>query len=379
MVWHAFGMRVVVSSFVAVFVVACGQPNLPLPDEPTALDRFVIGELEAEAVPGLQAVVVRRGAIEFSGAWGLADTDTGRLVTTDTLFTLASVSKLVVGVAVMQLVEDGRIELDDAVDSHVAFPVRHPRYPETPITVRMLLNHTGGIADNWDVMDPLYTEGDSPLALGTFMAGYFESSGAYYDARKGFTESPPGRGYEYTNIGNALAAHLVEAVDGRDFEACCQAEIFAPLGMQRTSFRLSALDTADLAMPTRWSRGWSPVGHLGWPDYPNGSLRTSATQFAQFLLATTGQGPLGGAAVLQPATIAEMLRIQDPEIDSGQGLVYFWWQLDGQEVVGHDGGERGIATEVFVRPALEDGVLLFANGELSASSMARIERRLLAL
>ncbi|MEM6992832.1 MAG: serine hydrolase domain-containing protein [Myxococcota bacterium] len=363
--------------FGAMACLGCADPYVPLPADATALDRLVVEQLESDATPGLQATVFADGEVTFSAAWGWADTETERLADPDTLFTMASVSKLVVAVAVMQIVERGAVRLDDAIDAHLPFAVRHPQHPDTPITVRMLLSHSGGIRDNWDVMNPLYTEGDSPLALGTFVAGYVEADGAYFDAARNFTPTAPGEGYEYSNLGNALTAHLVEVVDGRDFEVYCQAEIFEPLGMNRTSFRLAGLDPEALAVPTQWDRGWWPLPHAGWPDYPDGSLRTTTDQLARFMMATTGDGSHDGARVLRADSVAEMLRVQAPTLEPTQGLAYYWWDLDGERVVGHDGGDDGIASEVLYRPAHDDGVLLVANGELGVDAFQTIQRELL--
>jgi len=354
---------------ILAFASACAQPNVPLPEEPTELDRAIVAELEDEAVPGLQAAVFRDGEVVFTGAWGMADTQTRELVDEETLFLVASVSKLITTVAVMQLVEDGRLDLDAPVDGLVGFPVRHPDHPEVAITTRMLLAHVGGIRDDWDVMEPLYTEGDFEGTLGGFLESYLRGEGEY--AANGFGAQPVTR-YEYSNIGNTLAALVVERVSGEDFAQRTTRTIFEPLGMDDAGWYLRDVDVSRLAIATEWFRGWEPVAHYGFPDYPSGSLRTSADELARFLIAVTRD-------LLQPAIRDEMLQVQFPELDAAQRLGFFSWELDGEGVLGHDGGEIGCASEVLYRPARDDGVVVLANGDLSFGAFQRIERLLLAL
>lgn len=346
------------------------EPDLPLPSSATPLDERVVGKLEAQGAPGLQAAVLRDGDLAATHAWGWADTKTKRLVDEDTLFTIASVSKLITTVAALRLVDEGELALDEPVDA--GFSVAHPTH-DAPITLRQLLTHTSSIADNWNVMDPLYTDGEPAVELREFLEGYLRPGGSFFHERNWHDDRPATR-YDYSNVGVALVALAVERASGRDFSQYCREEIFDPLGMDATGWFLREVDLERLAVPTTWRRGWNPSGHYEIPDYPSGSLRTTATELGRFLLAATD--PEGG--LLKPETIDEMLRIQDPALDEHQALAFFWWTLDGEDVVGHDGGDPGVSSEVLLRPSEGDGVVLLANGELSPSAFADIERAVLA-
>ena len=342
-----------------LFLLAC-EPAIPLPADATELDRAVIEELRADRVPGLQAAVIRDGEVELH-AWGRADTRTDRPVDDDTLFTIASVSKLITTVAVMLLVEEGAIDLDAPLA--IDIDLRHPG-----ITMRHLLTHTSGIVDTWSVLEAHYTRGDPEIALRDYLQGYLEPSGAYYREKNWDAFER----FEYSNIGIALAAVVVEDVSGRDFATFCRERIFEPLGMSETSWYTSGIDESRLAVPTKWKRGWDVEGHWSYPDYPNGTLRTSAAQLARFMIAATDRG----AGFLRSETIDAMLRIQTLG-DGAQALGFFWWRLDDEDVVGHDGGEPGIATEALMRPARGDGVVVLTNGDLSAAGFRNVERALL--
>lgn len=356
---RAWGTLLVMRSpLLVVFALFACEPSIPLPDDATRLDRIVVEELRADGVPGLQAAVVREGgALVY--AWGWADTRERRRVDEATIFTIASVSKLVATVAVMQQVEAGTLTLDAPLEVGVAL--------RDPVTLRELLTHTSGIVDHWPIMEASYTPHDPVVSMRDFLTGYLEEGGAYFDPRNYGTR---GR-FEYSNIGIALAALAVEEVTGMDFRAYCDARIFGPLGMEDTGWFVSDVDASRLAVPTRWKpRGWRPGPHMSWPDYPNGTLRTRAEEFARFLVTVTDRS----AGFLAPATVDEMLRVQ---AEDGQALGFFWWRLAGEDVVGHDGGEPGIATEALVRPGRGDAVVVFANGDLSPEGFRRIEGALL--
>lgn len=338
-----------------------GEGTTALLDDPDLGD-FIAERMDTARLPGLAAALVYDGEVTAAGAWGMANVEEDRPVGVDTIFNLASVSKTITAAAVMQAVEDGQFKLDDDVDDVLPFDVAHPDSGKA-ITARMLLTHTSGIADNWDVMDVVYTDGDSPIALGDFLEGYLTPGGDWYYAGQNFGDAP-GESYDYSNIGASLAGYLVEAASGEGFDTWTEDRIFSPLGMDACSWHLSDLDEDDIAMPYGWYSGdWEPYGFYGYPDYPDGLLRTSAPQLARFLAAFTAGGVYDGERILDADTVDDMLSAQIPDIDDTQGLIWYSWDLDGDTVWGHNGGDDGVATEILFRPSDGAGVVLLANGD----------------
>lgn len=333
--------------------------------ELSALDEEILDIMDSDHVPGLSACIVRDGEIAWCQGYGWADIEAERAVEPDTSFLLASVSKAVVGVALMQAVEQVGLDLDADVGDVLPFEVRHPDYPNKEITARMLATHTSGIADNWDVMDALYTYGeDSPIALGDFMEGYLVEGGSWYDDWWNWTDEGPGGYADYSNIGTALAAYVVEETTGTPFDRWCDQNIFEPLGLRDTAWKLADMDEQSLALPYEWeSGGYVTDGHYGFPDYPSGQLRSSASAMARFLLAISEGGALDGERVLEASNVNELLSTQFAGLDPDQGIFWYRWELDGQEVWGHNGGEVGASTEILLT---EDGrglvVLMNAEG-----------------
>ncbi|MBM4247491.1 MAG: beta-lactamase family protein, partial [Deltaproteobacteria bacterium] len=176
--------------------------------------------------------------------------------------------------------------------------------------------------------------GDSPIALRDFMVGYFTPGGACYDATKNFTASPPGTHYLYSNLATALLGYLVEAATGTRLDDHCDARIFAPLSMADTGWHLADFAPRDVAMPYESVGGelyeW---GLFGYPDYPDGQLRSSADDLARFLAAWAGAGTYDGAQILEAATVAEALSVQFPDIDPTQGLSWYYDTVGARTVV----------------------------------------------
>jgi CubicO group peptidase (beta-lactamase class C family) len=181
------------------------RPLRTLAGQPAGLDQAVRELMSAGRLPGLSAAVVREGEVVWTRAWGLANIAAGRLVTSDTLFMLASVSKTVVATAVLQAIEEGFFDLDTDVNHVLPFSVRNPVHPDVPITVRELLTHTSSIRDNWKLLIYSYVAGDAEMELGRFLRRYLAPTGADL-APNNYYAVGPGRSYRYANVGASLAA-----------------------------------------------------------------------------------------------------------------------------------------------------------------------------
>jgi CubicO group peptidase (beta-lactamase class C family) len=332
-------------------------------------------QLTVQNVPGLAAAVVKGDRIVCTATAGMADFEQDKPVTSDTLFLIASVSKLVTATALMQLYERGKFRLDDDINGYLPFRIAIPTAPNSPITFRQLLTHTASIDDNaayincpgtcdyGSRLEPFVTRGaDSPISLADFTMGYFVKGGAYYQFDVNFQNGPPGTIYDYSNMGFVLIGYLVETIAGMPFDRYCDEYIFKPLAMEKTSWRLAAIDRSLLAMPyDKSSAGWVAYGHYGEPDYPDGMLRTSVNELARFLLAFRQGASHEGAFILTPATAQEMLTSQTP-LQPSQGLGWMRRTLDGRTLWGHDGSDNGATAEMWFEPETQEGVILLSNG-----------------
>lgn len=372
--------------FVFAGAMAC-QPEMEPEELPATEEEVVYPELDAVDaeiteimsegnVPGVSACIVKDGQTAWCSGYGYANLSTEQEVTPSTPFMLASVSKTITGVALMHVVETGAIGLDDPINDHLGFAVAHPE-DDTPITARMLLSHTSGIDDNWNVLGSLVVDGDSPVALGDFMEGYLTPGGQWYNSSKNFLSAGVLAEAEYSNVGAALAGYLVEAVTGQDFADYCDENIFAPLQMDDTAWHLADLDEDSLAVPYDWDGSdWSAVEHYGYPDYPDGALRSGAEPIARFLTMFDSGGALDGTTILAADTVEEMRTAHYPSLDDTQGLIWYSWQLNGETITGHNGGDYGVSTEIGIS---NDGVgfVVLMNGEGKNNTLSNIEEVLM--
>ena len=283
---------------------------------------FIRAKMVEEGVPALSAAVVKGQRIVWARGFGWANVRHGVRCTTDTIFMLASVSKTVVATAVMQGVEAGLFGLDDDVNDILPFRVRNPAHPSAVITPRMLLTHTASMRDNWHVLTPSYVRGDSTVPLGDWLFDYFAARGRNFDPDRSFYPFRPGASYRYCNMGVSLAAFLVEAASGVAFDLWCDRLIFRPLGMDMTGWHLADVDRSLVAMPYKYiafRNAFRPYGQYGYPDYPDGELRTTPSDLSQHLIAFINGGHLGTTRILQPSTVEEMRRIQFPDVVPRQG------------------------------------------------------------
>ncbi|HNV99288.1 MAG TPA: serine hydrolase [Chitinophagales bacterium] len=331
----------------------------------TALDTYILDQMDTKHIPGVSSVIIQDGRLVWSGNYGTANLTTGMAVDTNTVFMLASISKTIAVTAAMQLYEDGYFELDDDINMHLPFTIYHPDYPDSVITMRMIMTHSSALRDNWDILDTVYVAGDSPLPLSAFVQGYFEVGGPYYYADDNFYGYAPGVNYNYCNMGISLLGYLVELFSGQPFNTYCNEHIFEPMCMTNTGWFLSELDTNLIAHPYDYVAGeYVDYGLYGYPDYPDGQLRTTALSLAKFLYMYMQGGSFEGVQILEPETVDLILSSQIPMIDPTQGLVWYSY-TDGGTWWGHSGGDSGVSTDMYFKESTQTGVILLTNSDNS--------------
>lgn len=351
-----------------------------------ALDTFIRRKLRASDAPGMTFSVVEGDEVVFARGYGMADIEQGIEADADTVYMLASVSKTVTCAGVMRAVEEGLLDLDDDVNDHLPFEVRIPAAPAKPITTRQLLTHTSSIRDRYSVWGTiyspgtLYAHGDSPISLEAFLESYLAVGGSEYREGANFYDRPPGAGYSYSNIGTALAGLVAQEVTGVDFNEWCKDEILLPLGMTDSGFRLADISTSNLAMPYKLvhpSGNHEPFFQYGYPDYPDGAMRTSAAHLARWLGAFMRFGVFQGVRVLDVSTVRETRANQlGRSVSWRQGLT---WYRGSSGHWGHTGGDYGVSTRMFFDARRRVGVVSLTNVSISGrryKAFRDVERKL---
>ena len=196
--------------------------------------------------------------------------------------------------------------------------------------------------------------------------------GEFYNATENFHDFEPGSEHEYTNSGNALMGLLVEEISGQSFNDYCKQNIFIPLGMTNTFWRLDEINQI-IVQPYDFGNSGNneAIAHYTFTDYPNGGLRSNARDMFIFLSSVAQKGIYKGVRILKESTASQIISPQIPDLDENVGLHFF--KMNKQyNLWGHDGGEQGVATIMAFNPGNKTGALIFTNqGDASLETILR--------
>lgn len=361
-------------------------PAAPAAPDVAALDRLVAEKMAGVDLVGIGAAILVDGEVVWSKGYGYADRARGMPYTPATVQPIASIAKTITGIAMMQAVEDGKLDLDADINDYLPFRVVNPHVPDARITLRSLATHTSGILNRLPAYREQYNYVGEPVEpLEPFLRSYLLPGGALY-APENFADAAPGEHSEYSNFGAALVGLIVERAVGRPLPDYARDRIFAPLGMDATVWRPADTDPATRAKLYVSQDGLtSPIEPYEGATYPDGGVYTSVDDLSKLFLAMLGDGSHGGARILSPASVREMRRFHfTPDhkpanvnlAEENQGL--FWATKFDTRFVGHNGTDPGVKTAMLARPALDVGVILFTNTSTSGEDLRAYFEILLA-
>ncbi len=345
----------------ALLLAGCRRPTAPT--YPAALQEAETAAHEVirqGATPSLGIALVSRDRVVWARTFGVADVEKGTPATGATRFGIGSVSKLFAAVAVMQLVEQGKVDLDAPLVRYLpSFRMADPRH--AGITVRMLLDHSSGLPGS------TYRNGFSFAPLPDYAD---QVVATLADER---LKAPPGHTAVYSNDGFTLVEPLVRAVTGKSYAAYVRSEILEPLGMSGSTYALAPLPDGSFARATR--AGVSLDQEFIGPLASGGLVSTPADMgaFARMLLA---RGSVGGKPILSPASIDEMATdqtrgtfqpVEAPGLAFGLG-----WDTVAQPGLGalgiqgwgKNGGTFQYAAQILLAP--REGLAVVVMGTLGA-------------
>src|SRR5438552_14532621 len=325
-------------------------PELTKADLETFLDALIPSQLRNRNIAGAVVSVVKDGQVLFQKGYGYADFEEKKPVLPDqTLFRPGSISKLFAATAVMQLVEQGKLELDRDVNGYLDFAIPKT-YPE-PVTLRQLLTHTAGFEDTLKNLFVAHASDLKPLR-------------AYLVNQMPARIFPPGRVPSYSNYGFTLAGYIVERVSGEKFERYIDNHILKPLRMTNSTF--------DQPLPPQLAPQISK-GYLNASKKPRdfefvqvapaGALSTTAADMTRFMLAFLQDGSVDGVAILKPETVREMQTRQfaiHPMI-CGLGITFMEYWLDPVRAIGHGGDTVYFHSDMVLLPDAHVGYFISYN------------------
>jgi CubicO group peptidase (beta-lactamase class C family) len=352
----------------ALLLSACqadGKPVEPVVIDPVELqaftDTFFVEQMEKLHIPGATFIFIQDGEVIYTNGYGYANLETATPFNGESsVVRIGSVSKPFVATAVMQLVEQGKLDLHTDINRYLKTFQLKDTFPE-PVTLAHLLTHHAGFLDPPYVT---YTDPQEVQPLGPFLAANMPSP-----------TNPPGEVFSYSNYGYALAALIVEEVSGTPFDQYVEQNIFTPLKMTHSRYLLAPPLPEQMVTGYQYRDGEQipqPVDYDG--DYPGGSIVSTAEDMSHFMLAHLGDGCYQGACILNPATLAEMHQRQADTPYEGQYVTLGFTEgiIDGHRLLGHSGAIRGFGSSLDMLPELNTGYFFSFNAECLETSACQI-------
>jgi CubicO group peptidase (beta-lactamase class C family) len=320
------------------------------------LDALLRQAMAEQRIPGLAAAVTRHGAVIYAEAFGVANRESGAPVTTESIFHLASVTKLFVATALVQLAEQGAVDLHAPVVRYLPyFRLADPRHRE--ISLWQMLTHTSGMPDTeeygWE--SPEYDDG----ALERYVRSLEPLT----------LLSAPGERFAYSNIAFEVLGDLIAKVSGMAFETYVRERILLPLGMSRSTLLVRETDPALLTRPHVLDDAGEIVVSSVFPynraHAPSSTLYSNVAELSRFALANLNRGALDGHRIVAPAAYDTMWQpyasTDDEDWWPEVGLTWFIGRRHGYRTVGHDGEDTGFTSVLTLVPEAGISVALLSN------------------
>jgi CubicO group peptidase (beta-lactamase class C family) len=364
-------LRLLATAFAVVVTCGCAATaQAPADPHPKTVDEFkaaVQQVLDDTGLPGAGLALVRLDGVEWAGGVGFADRDARTPVTADTHFRAGSISKTFVAGALVQMYEDGELDLDTPIaELAPEIDIDNAWMVTDPVRLIHVLQHTAGFDDMhfnemYNVSDPA----DMPLA-----------DVLRRNPRSRVVRWKPGTRMSYANPGYGVAGYVIEKVSGQKYEDRIAEAIFKPVGMTNSSFYLRPDDDALLAKGYA-SREGPPVPYTQIYLRPAGNLHTSASDLGKFVHLLLNWGETAEDLVIDPEYLSNM---EHPRttlasaagLRNGYGTGIASLTIEGFPMLGHGGGIEGFVSQYAYSTTRDAGFVVLLNGTYGGDAMRRI-------
>lgn len=319
---------------------------------------------------GLSVAVVKKGAIIYAQSFGLKNIETQTPLTNGDIFRIASISKSFSATSIMQLVEAGKLSLDDDVSTLIGFTVRNPKFPDKAITLKMLMSHTSSLNDN---------------------EGYFTldsiNPAKNPNANKCYNDYAPGAGYQYCNLNYNMVGTIIERISGQRFDKYVKTHILDPLGLYG-GYEISSLDSTKfatlyeydsatkkyVAQPNAYNSRKEEINRYetgySTPIFsPTGGMKISATDLGRYMTMHMYYGKYKGKRIISKKS-AKTMQKKVYGKDGGYGLAIETTNkvINGKTMKGHTGSAYGLYSIMFFQPHEKFGIVAITNGVVGSDS-----------
>ena len=314
-------------------------------------------------VVGLSVAVVKDNKVIYNHSFGFKDVEKELPLTNESIFRIASISKSFTTTAIMQLVAEKKIRLDQDISELVGFKVRNPAYPNTVITLKMALSHRSSINDSegyfsLDAIDPATNP----------------------NFAKCYNAYEPDKGYMYCNLNYNLAGSILEKITGIRFDKYIQQQILDPLGLYG-GYNVNALDSNLIAKIYEFNKetkgftlspnAYAPrteeinnytMGRTTPIFSPTGGMKISANDLAKYMIMHSQLGKYEGGRMIPKKLSQQMQAIISEEESYGMALENTTQLIPGKTMIGHTGSAYGLYSILFFEPKEKIGFVVISNG-----------------
>lgn len=319
--------------------------------------------MEEAPVTGLSVAVVKNNKMIYMQAFGVKDRETNTPLTTDCLFRIASISKSFSATSIMQLIEKKKLSLDDDVSDLMGFKVRNPKFPETVITLRLLLSHLSSINDS---------------------QGYFTldaiNPAKNTDWAKCYNDYEPGKGYQYCNLNFNMVGTIIEKYSGERFDQYVKHHILDPLGLYG-GYCVDSLDKSRFASIYEYNGdsakfflspgAYNPrsaeiaaytMGYSTPIFSPTGGMKISAPDLARYMMMHMNLGKVKGKKIMSKKSARAMQTAYSDKEGYGFAIMNSDKLIPGKHMTGHTGSAYGLYSAMFFNPKEKFGIVVISNG-----------------
>jgi len=319
--------------------------------------------MQENPVMGLSVAVVKNNKIIYTQSLGLKDAETNTPLSNENIFRIASISKSFSATAIMQLVEAKKLSLDQDVSELIGFKVRNPKFPETVITLRLMLSHLSSINDS---------------------QGYFSldsiNPAKSDNWNKCYNNYEPGKGYVYCNLNFNIIGTIIEKVSGERFDTYIQNHILKPLqlyggyyvnGLDKSKFATIYEYQPDASKFVVSPNAYAPkttevaayqMGYSAPIFSPTGGMKISAQDLATYMMMHANYGKYNGVRLISKKSSKLMQTAVSDVARYGFALETPGSIIDGEKLIGHTGSAYGLFSAMFFNPQEKYGIVVISNG-----------------
>jgi len=352
-------MKRVASLFISLLAIS----SLSVYAQPEQAEAGIRAIMQQTPVMGLSVAVVKNNKVIYTHSFGTKSKEDNTPLTDDCLFRIASISKSFSATSIMQLLEQKKLSLDQDVSELIGFKVRNPKFPETVITLRLMMSHLSSINDS---------------------EGYF-SLDAINPAknpnwRKAYSDYEPGKGYRYCNLNFNMIGAIIEKVSGERFDQYVIRHVLDPLklyggynvdGLDKSRFASIYEYKADSAKFVLSEGAYASraneisnyeMGYTTPVFSPTGGMKISATDLARYMTMHSNYGKYKGKRIISKKSAQQMQTAMSAEEGYGFAIETTTKIIPGKTMKGHTGVAYGLFSAMFFQPEEKFGIVVISNG-----------------